>query len=73
MCRANANSHPLKVTHFLITEIRDADVGSVLQALVSGLPPDRAACCKARTWNAWTMSVLTGHGMTVCDLLVSPK
>lgn len=51
----------------------DAHVGSVLQALVSGLLPDRAACCKAKRWNAWTMSMLTGHGMTVCDLLVSFK
>lgn len=34
----NASSRPLKVTHFLITEKCDAHVGSVLQALVSGLP-----------------------------------
>lgn len=73
MCRVNASSQPLKVTNFLITEKCDAHIGSVLQALVSGLPPDRAACCKAKTWNAWTMSVQTGHRMTDCVLLVSFK
>lgn len=51
MCRLNASSRPLKVTNFLITEKCDAYVGSVLQALVSGLP--RTGLLAARQ----------GHGM----------
>lgn len=41
VCRANASSHPLKLTHFLITEKCNRHTDSALQAnaaLVSGLP-----------------------------------